>query len=70
MDGGTLERQEQCVNSCKAVKGVTGCELIWGLRGRGCYAHTEEVRIGSGIPQHYCWVFSKCKEGIEDSTSS
>ena len=50
-----------------AVAGATGCELIWEQRGRGCYAHTADVGVGSGMSRHYCWVFSKCEEGKKDS---
>ena len=62
-DGDTLERQEECLKSCKSVAGVTGCELIWGQINSGCYAHTHDIAKGNGAVNHYCWVFSKCKIG-------
>ena len=62
-DGDTLDRQEQCLTSCKSVTDVTGCELIWGQIQNGCFAHTQEIAEGNGVGNHYCWVFSKCKKG-------
>ena len=66
-DEDTLERQEQCLISCKSVTGATGCEVIWGERHSGCYAHTQEIASGNGVGRHYCWVFSKCNEGKQDN---
>ena len=64
LDGNTLDRQEKCLDQCRSVTGVTGCEVIWAQDNRGCYAHTEEVVSGNSADKHFCWVFSKCdKEG-------
>ena len=60
------ERQKQCLDQCRRVDGVTGCELRWGTPDKGCYAHTKHVvhakdeckEGGSGC---LCTVFSKCK---------
>ena len=62
-DGDTVERQEQCLTSCRSVTGATGCELIWGQIQNGCYAHTHDIVEGNGVRMHYCWVFSKCEKG-------
>ena len=58
----TSKRQTECLQSCRLVPGVTGCELIWGQRHSGCYAHTREVALGSGVSRHICWILSKCRE--------
>ena len=58
LDGNTPERQEECLDLCKAVSGATGCEVIWNRNNRGCYVHTEEIARGNGADNHECWVFS------------
>ena len=63
--GNGIERQKQCLNLCRWVDGVTGCELRWGRDDKGCYAHTKHVvhakdeckEAGSGC---LCAVLSKC----------
>ena len=57
-DGDTIERQEECLKLCASVSGVTGCELIFGQKWKGCFAHTQEVVSGNGAGWHYCWVLS------------
>ena len=66
LDGNTLKAQEDCLQLCHAVAGVTGCEVIWGQRNRGCYAHTQEIARGNGVRRHFCWVFANCKKGKGD----
>ena len=64
-NGNGIERQKQCLNLCRWIDGVTGCELRWGRNDKGCYAHTKHVvhakddckEAGSGC---LCAVFSKC----------
>ena len=63
LDGNTAERQEKCLELCRAEDGATGCEVIWDQENRGCYAHTDEIDRGNGVDRHGCWVFSKCNEG-------
>ena len=63
LDGNTPERQEQCLDHCRSVDGVTGCEVIWDQGNRGCYAHTQEVARGNNVDRHFCWIFSKCEDG-------
>ena len=58
--GGTLKGQRECLKLCRSVQGATGCEVIWNVGSRGCYAHTQEVARGNGADNHVCWVFSKC----------
>ena len=65
-NGNGIERQKQCLNLCRWVDGVTGCELRWGKDDKGCYAHTKHVvhakdeckEAESGC---LCAIFSKCK---------
>ena len=64
LDGNTLEMQEQCLKLCRSHPGATGCEVIWNEGNRGCYAHTKKISRGSGSDHHFCWVFSKCEEGL------
>merc|ERR1719430_1596774 len=59
----TREVQEQCLELCRAHSGATGCEVIWDIGHRGCFAHTKKITRGSGSDHHFCWVFSKCEEG-------
>ena len=67
LDGNTPYRQEECLKLCRSVAGVTGCEVIWDQWNRGCYAHTQEIASGNGVDRHFCWVFSKCEEGLYNS---
>lgn len=60
IDGNTQNAQEECLSLCQAHPGATGCEIIWSLGSRGCYAHTKEVARGNGKNNHSCWVFSSC----------
>ena len=57
-DGDTTERQNECLKLCQSVSGATGCELIFGQKHKGCFAHTQEVVSGKGGGWHYCWIFS------------
>ena len=59
VDGNTIKAQQECLNLCKLVNGVTGCEVIWDQSNRGCYAHTQDISRGNGVDRHFCWVFSK-----------
>ena len=61
LDGNTLERQKKCLDLCRSVAGVTGCEVIWNQDNRGCYVHTQPIARGNGVDRHFCWVFSKCE---------
>jgi len=56
LDGNTERRQKDCLKLCLARPGVTGCEVIWAQRNRGCYAHTQSVARGNGVARHMCWV--------------
>ena len=60
----TREMQEQCLKLCRHHPGATGCEVIWDIGHRGCFAHTKKITRGSGSDHHFCWVFSKCEEGL------
>ena len=59
--------QAECLRLCRAVPGVTGCEIypIYTNMGTnyGCVVHTQEVVKGSGTPTFFCWAFSKCDDG-------
>ena len=67
--GNGVERGMQCLDLCRRVDGVTGCELKWGNDDKGCYAHTKHVvhakdkckKEGTGC---LCAVFSKCDGNI------
>ena len=39
------------------VKGVVGCEGVWGTEKRGCYAIIKNVEQGDGEKSHMCWKF-------------
>jgi len=56
VDGNTLKSQQDCLKLCLATPRVTGCEVIWDQGNRGCYAHTQSVARGNGVPRHMCWV--------------
>ena len=59
--GGTWEGQRECLRLCRSVQGATGCEVVWNVANRGCYAHTSYlIHHGNGEANHVCWVFSKC----------
>ena len=60
LNGNSLEMQEECLELCRAVPGVTGCQVIWDQGNRGCYAHTGEVARGNGADKHLCWNFANC----------
>ena len=75
-DGNTPASQEECLELCKNLVNVTGCETfgidrVGGIGGggggggdnTGCYGHTQEVTSGNGEDNRYCWVFSKCETG-------
>ena len=62
LNEGTRKRQNECLRSCKTIPGITGCELVWGQRNSGCYAHTRDVASGSGVARHICWIMSKCED--------
>ena len=62
LNDGSPERQNQCINLCRTVPGVTGCELVWGQINSGCYAHTREIASGNGVDRHICWVMFKCQK--------
>ena len=59
VDGNTTQAQQECLKLCASVHGVTGCEVIWNLGNKGCYAHTQDISHGNGDDRHFCWVFSK-----------
>merc|ERR1712072_887679 len=61
IQGNTDAAQKECLKSCHAHKGATGCETIWDQGNRGCYIMTQPVARGNGVSRHNCWVFSKCK---------
>ena len=63
-DGDKWDMEEQCLKYCRSYPGATGCEVIWDQGNRGCFAHTQELSRGSGSDNHFCWVFSKCEEGL------
>ena len=44
-DGDTEQRQKECLQACLQKVGATGCEVIWHQGNRGCYIHTQEVRV-------------------------
>lgn len=56
LDVDTPEREAECLNLCKAVDGVTGCEGVKNVGGRGCYAHTSSVAMANGGAYDVCWV--------------
>ena len=64
VDGNTEQAQATCLDLCKIRADATGCEVIWWNGNRGCYVHTQPVAKGSGFRNHMCWIFSKCKPGI------
>lgn len=55
-DINTPQAEEECLEMCSGVPGLTGCEGIWHQGNRGCYAHTREVGRGNGAARHTCWV--------------
>ena len=55
--------QAECLRLCRAVPGVTGCEIYPSGTNYGCVAHTREVVKGSGWKRFFCWAFSKCGDG-------
>ena len=66
LDGSTVQRQQECLKSCLAHPGATGCEVIWDQYNRGCYVHTGHVARGNDAGRHYCWVFSNCRGMLYD----
>ena len=64
VDGNTEAAQAKCLKRCREKSGSTGCEVIWNQSNRGCYIHTQEVARGTGVDNHMCWIFSKCKRGV------
>ena len=65
VDGNTAQQQAKCLAMCRAYKGATGCEEIWNQGNRGCYVHTSVVARGNGVPNHACWIFSKCRGNFQ-----
>ena len=63
-DGGSADAQAECLKSCQATPGATGCEVIYNRGNRGCYVHKGDIARGNNRANHKCWVFSKCKPGI------
>ena len=65
LNGNSENDQAECLKRCRAVPGVTGCELVppGPCHGYGCVAHTREVVKGSGWKRFFCWAFSKCDDG-------
>jgi hypothetical protein len=53
---------QDCLKLCQQYQinktiEVTGCEAVWGMTNRGCYAHTAEVKGASGKSSNYtCFV--------------
>jgi len=53
---------QDCLKLCQQFQinktiEVTGCEAVWGMTTRGCYAHTAEVKGASGkISNNTCFV--------------
>ena len=56
----SFETRQKCLDKCKTVPGVRGCEVIHSQGNAGCYAHTQPVSKGSGHDRHQCWIFKKC----------
>jgi len=53
------EKVEKCLAMCveKSKYGrVTGCEMIWSQGNKGCYAHTQPITYGNGVPRHSCYL--------------
>ena len=63
-----------CLEQCRSQVGGmgSGCEIVHGQNGKGCYAHTLEVKRGSGRTKGFnntCWIFSHQGEFFYDQNS-
>jgi hypothetical protein len=61
-DFSTEAEQRRCLQTCQALEGATGCQVVWNSGQRGCYAHTATVDSHTQSSRHVCWIFSECTE--------